>query len=89
MHVKVTQGDERDPQNVTIVGEGQLEIPVYPKGSPLRVSYEYDVDQTVVVEVYDLTANKSLGTIKIERVANLGEGELGEMEQKIGGMQIN
>jgi len=89
VHVKVTQGDERDPQNVTIVGEGQLEIPVYPKGSPLRVSYEYDVDQTVVVEVYDLTANKSLGTIKIERVANLGEGELGEMEQKIGGMQIN
>ena len=53
------------------------------------MSYEYDVDQTVVVEVYDLTANKSLGTIKIERVANLGEGELGEMEQKIGGMQIN
>jgi len=89
VHVKVTQGDGRDPQNVTIVGEGQLEIPVYPKGSPLRVSYEYDVDQTVVVEVYDLTANKSLGTIKIERVANLGEGELGEMEQKIGGMQIN
>ena len=80
VHVKVTQGDERDPQNVTTV---------YPKGSPLRVSYEYDVDQTVVVEVYDLTANKSLGTIKIERVANLGEGELGEMEQKIGGMQIN
>ena len=89
VEVKVTQGDDRDPELVTIVGEGQLALPPYPKGSPLRVSYSYDVDQTVVVEVYDLTADASLGTIEIERVANLGEADVEQLEEKIGGMQIN
>lgn len=89
LDIKVTQGEERDPELVTIVGTGELSLPAYPKGAPLKVIYAYDVDQTVRVEVIDLTANASLGSFNIERVANLRPEEVQEAQCKIGGMEVN
>ena len=83
------KGEERDPDLVTIVGSGELSLPAYPKGAPLKVIYAYDVDQTVRVEVIDLTANASLGSFNIERVANLRPEEVQEAQRKIGGMEVN
>lgn len=89
LDIKVTQGEERDPELVTIVGAGELSLPAYPKGAPLKVIYAYDVDQTVRVEVIDLTATASLGSFNIERVANLRPEEVQEAQRKIGGMEVN
>lgn len=89
LDIKVTQGEEHDPDLVTIVGSGELSLPAYPKGAPLKVIYAYDVDQTVRVEVIDLTANASLGSFNIERVANLRPEEVQEAQRKIGGMEVN
>lgn len=89
LDIKVTQGEERDPELVTVVGSGELSLPAYPKGAPLKVIYAYDVDQTVRVEVIDLTANASLGSFNIERVANLRPEEVQEAQRKIGGMEVN
>lgn len=89
LDIKVTQGEERDPELVTVVGTGELSLPAYPKGAPLKVIYAYDVDQTVRVEVIDLTANASLGSFNIERVANLRPEEVQEAQRKIGGMEVN
>lgn len=89
LDIKVTQGEERDPELVTVVGAGELSLPAYPKGAPLKVIYAYDVDQTVRVEVIDLTANASLGSFNIERVANLRPEEVQEAQRKIGGMEVN
>lgn len=89
LDIKVTQGEELDPELVTVVGTGELSLPAYPKGAPLKVIYAYDVDQTVRVEVIDLTANASLGSFNIERVANLRPEEVQEAQRKIGGMEVN
>lgn len=89
LDIKVTQGEERAPDLVTVVGTGELSLPAYPKGAPLKVIYAYDVDQTVRVEVIDLTANASLGSFNIERVANLRPEEVQEAQRKIGGMEVN
>lgn len=75
--IQVTEGDDEDPELVTNLGEQILSIPPYPKGAPIRVIYAYDIDQTVFVEVEDLTSNKSLGTFQVERPENLS----GEMVQ--------
>ena len=37
----------------------------------------------------DLTANASLGSFNIERVANLRPEEVEEAQRKIGGMEVN
>ena len=89
LDIQVTQGEDRDPELVTVVGTGELSLPAYPKGAPLKVIYAYDVDQTVRVEVIDLTANASLGSFNIERVANLRPEEVEEAQRKIGGMEVN
>ena len=89
LDIQVTQGEERDPELVTVVGTGELSLPAYPKGAPLKVIYAYDVDQTVRIEVIDLTANASLGSFNIERVANLRPEEVEEAQRKIGGMEVN
>lgn len=76
INVEVTQGDDPDPDYVTIIGSSTLEIPAYPKGAPIRIIYHYDIDQTVQVEVVDLTAKKMLGTFEIDRIANLNINEV-------------
>ena len=87
--VTVTQGDDEDPEFVTIVGKGVLDMPIkYPKDAPLEYIYKYDVDQIINVEVIDLTANISLGTFQIDRVANLTQEQVEKANYKIGSMMI-
>lgn len=87
--VTVTQGDDEDPEFVTIVGKGVLDMPIkYPKGAPLEYIYKYDVDQIINVEVIDVTANISLGTFQIDRVANLTQEQIEKANYKIGSMMI-
>ena len=70
--IRVTQGDGADLDYVTTIGKSVLRIPPYPKGAPIEIIYYYDIDQTVGIEVFDLTANISLGTFEIDRTAELG-----------------
>lgn len=83
VEVRVTQGDDEDPEFVVEIGRSMLSLPPYPKGSRLRVTYHYDVDQTVYVELDDLTAGRSLGTFQVERVANLTDAQVEIAEAKI------
>ncbi|WP_130013922.1 Hsp70 family protein [Serinicoccus sediminis] len=76
LKVEVTQGDDTDPDAVVVVGSKELSIPPYEKGAPVRVTYAYDIDQTVFVELTDLTVGRSLGTFEIDRLANLDEDDL-------------
>lgn len=87
--IQVTQGDDTDVNYVSVIGTGTLSIPPYPKGAEVRISYNYDIDQTVFVEVFDLTANKSLGTFEIDRIHNMNEYELSEAIVKIDKINVN
>lgn len=84
----VTQGDDRDPEFVVVVGESTLDLPPYPKGAPFDVTYSYDLEQIVHVEVTDRTTGLQLGTFEIERVSNLKKSQVEEAKKRIGGMTI-
>ena len=86
--VEVTEGDDTDLDYVTIIGSKTLPIPPHPKGSPVRITFAYDIDQTVFVEVEDLTDGTSLGQFDIDRTSNLSDHEVDGLTRKIGGMPV-
>jgi len=92
INIHVTQGDDEDPEYVRFVTKegGQLfSIPPYPAGAPIRITFHYDIDQTIQVEVTDLTANKSLGTFEVDNVANLSDEEVAAARQKNKNLEVN
>lgn len=88
IEVKVTQGDDTNPDYVVEIGSKELPVPPYPKGSPVRVTYAYDIDQTVFVELTDLTTNRSLGTFEIDRLANLSDEQVRAAADKVSSLSI-
>lgn len=89
LHVEVTEGEEADPENVIIVGEGMIKLPPYPKNAPLEVFFAYDDDQIVHVTVFDKTAGKLLdGEVTIDRKANLKESEVTALQRKVSSLAI-
>ena len=89
LRVHVTQGDESDPAYVKVLGEQILRIPPYPAGAPVDVAFAYDIDQTVFIEVTDLTAKTSLGTFEVHDVANMDDAEREQATHKIQGLEVN
>lgn len=88
INVRVTQGDDTNPDYVVEIGSKELPVPPYPKGAPVRVTYAYDIDQTVFVELTDLTTNQSLGTFEIDRLANLTDDQVREAAHKISSLAV-
>jgi len=76
LRVQVTQGDDVDPEYVKQIGEQVLAVPPYPQGAPIRVEFAYDIDQTISISVFDLTADMFLGSFEIDNSANLTEDEI-------------
>lgn len=92
IRVEVTQGDDEDPDYVRLVTKqgGQLfAIPPYPSGAPIQITFHYDIDQTIQVEVTDLTAGRSLGTFEVDNVANLTDEQVREASQKNKTLEVN
>jgi molecular chaperone DnaK len=92
IRVQVTQGDDEDPEYVRIVTKegGQLfSIPPYPAGAPIQITFHYDIDQTIQVEVTDLNSGKALGTFEVDNVANLSDEEVAAARQKNKALEVN
>ena len=89
LFVQVTEGECRELEDIYILGEATLKIPPYPAGAPVEVFFCYDVDGIVHINVFDLTAHKSLGEIHIKRTANLDESQILVMTNKIGKLNVN
>ncbi|GAB3795565.1 Hsp70 family protein [Micromonospora zhanjiangensis] len=84
--VEVTIGDDTDPEYVrNATGDKPLRvrIPAYPAGAPIEVIYAYDIDQTVFVEVNDLTARTSLGTFEVPNIANMSRSQVADAANKM------
>lgn len=76
VEISVTEGNDSDVDYVKVIGSSLLDIPPYPKNSPVEVIYAYDADQTIYIEVIDKVTNKSLGTFEIDRTSNLSEDDV-------------
>ena len=88
IYVQVTQGDDSDVRYAVIFGGKEIPIPQYRKGAPFTVSYAYDIDQTVYVELFDDTANKTVGTFEIDRSMNLSEETVVNAMKRMNNMPI-
>ena len=88
INVQVTQGEDSDVKYVAVIGSKDIPIPAYPKGSPFKVSYAYDIDQTVYVELYDETAHRIVGTFEIDRSMNLSDEAVSNAMKRVGNMSI-
>lgn len=73
IYVQVTQGEDRDVRYAVVIGGKEIPIPPYRKGAPFTVSYAYDIDQTVYVELFDDTTHTTVGTFEIDRSMNLSD----------------
>ncbi|MEV6258673.1 Hsp70 family protein [Nocardia sp. NPDC051911] len=96
LRICVTQGDDEDLDYVRFVTEGKwpdggqlFAIPPYPANAPVQITFHYDIDQTIQVEITDLTADKSLGTFEVDNVANLSEGEIRVARTKNEDLEVN
>ncbi|MFC3894918.1 Hsp70 family protein [Lentzea rhizosphaerae] len=89
IRVSVTQGDDADPSFVKVIGEQILPIPSYPAGAPVDVTFAYDIDQTVFIEVTDLTTNRSLGTFEVHDVSNMDGAEKDLAADKIRALEVS
>jgi molecular chaperone DnaK len=89
LFVQVTEGECKELEDIYILGEATLKIPPYSAGAPVEVFFCYDVDGIVHINVFDLTAHKSLGEIHIKRTANLDESQILVMTNKIGKLNVN
>ena len=87
--VHVTQGDDTDPAYVKVLGKQVLKIPAYPAGAPVEVTFAYDIDQTVFIEVTDLTGQASLGTFEVHDVANMTETEREDAAARLRNLDVN
>lgn len=87
--IQVTQGEDENPAYVTIIGKMPLSIASYPKGAPVEVFFKYDLDGLIHVRVFDRTANKSLGEMKIPRKANLTDEQVKQKTDKMKKTVVN
>jgi molecular chaperone DnaK len=87
LRLRVTEGDDEVVEYVKTVGEGIIDIPPYPKGAPFEVSYSYDIDGVIHIEVKDVTTGKWLGEFELERPDNLNAAELAELSDRVARVQ--
>lgn len=83
LRVQVTEGHDEDLDYVKIVGESTLDIPRYPAGAPMEVTYSYDVDGIIHVELKDGTTGKFIGEFELDRPDNLGAEEMEELTDRV------
>lgn len=88
IYVQVTQGDDSDVHYAVVIGGKEIPIPQYRKGAPFTVSYAYDIDQTVYVELFDDTAQKTVGTFEIDRSMNMSEESVVNAMKRMNDMPI-
>lgn len=89
VEISVTEGNDSEVEYVKVIGSSVLDIPPYPKNSPVEVIYAYDADQTIYIEVVDRVSNKSLGTFEIDRASNLSDEDVTNATAVIGRMWVD
>ena len=82
LRLEVTVGDESERDYVKVIHEEPLQIPPYPAGAPIEVRMSFDIDGTIHIEVFDLTANVSLGEVELDRPSNLEPSEVKELAKQ-------
>ena len=89
LHVRVTEGESEDPNDVRMGYDGMMPFPPYPTGAPIRVTFQYDVNKTVHVIVEDLTANRVVEKVRVKGKGNLTDQQVEQLLMKISKVTVS
>lgn len=87
--ITITEGEDKDPEYVRIIGKSSLQLPEpKPENYPIKFTVAYDENGVVHVYAHDGETNQSLGEVHIERRSNLTESAINEKTEKMAGISI-
>lgn len=86
--LRVTEGEDDDPEYVKIIGTSKLFLKSRPANSPVKIILSYDENSVVHVRVIDLVDNQDLGEMEIQRKSNLTSEEVLDKTNKISNLII-
>lgn len=86
--VQVTEGEDAELAHVRVIGERAIAIPPYPRGARVNVAFLYTPDGLIHVEVFDLTAQRPLGELKIHRVSNKTREQVDVSRERVAGLRV-
>ncbi len=86
--IEVTEGEDSDPEYVTKIGEQSAPIPSYPKNAPFTVTYSYDIDQMIHVQVIDETTKKIVADFEVDNSANLDRSAVGAAVSRMSDIEV-
>ncbi|NUU13756.1 Hsp70 family protein [Curtobacterium pusillum] len=89
INVQVTEGDDSDPEYVTVIREELVPIPPYPRGARVRVTYHYDIDQTVFIEVEDLTAGVRIASFETDARTALSDAQVAAAATRVSALTVS
>ena len=89
LHVRITEGESDDPNYVRMLYDGMMPFPPYPKGAPIKITTQYDVDQTIHVIVEDLTLGGIVEKVRVKSKGNLTEQQVQELSMKMSKVTVS
>ncbi len=81
--VVVTQGEDADPNYVTVVGSARIDVPPSTDSVEVEVVIGYDEQGLIGVRVANAGNGAALGEFSIDRQANIDAAELRRMRQSL------
>lgn len=85
---RVTEGDDEDIRYVNIIGEATVNLGrTVEKGYPFKLSYSYDIDQTIFAELYTID-DKLIGTFQVSRNNNMEDEQVKILKEKINSTEV-
>lgn len=87
--VRVTEGEDEDPDYVTIIGSSSITLPNnLPESSPIEIKIAYDQNGIVHISAKDLHNDIDLGEFVIERQSNLTKQELEKKQKSLLSLEV-
>lgn len=87
--MRITEGEDTDPEYVNIIGTSTLELPPgLPNRSPIEITISYDKNGIVHVVAKDVTNQVDLGEMVIERKSNITQIELEEKREALLSIEV-
>ena len=89
--IKICEGEDQDINYVTIISDTEVRLPEAPRPerAEVQVTYSYDTDGIIHVNVFDVTTETLLQAVELERPSNLTKQEILEKKNKISNLEID
>lgn len=91
LNIKICEGEDQDINYVTIISDTTIQLPESPRRerAEVQVTYSYDADGIIHVDVFDVTTGTLMRAVDLERPSNLTKQEILEKKNTISHLEID